>query len=283
MNYTIYSATGCARCKIVKQYMEERGINFVDKDMKADGKEDFRKFYASNRPAIYRGQDGIEFPIITDGQEIRQGIAVSLSWLSARSNLDGFFRIGQLHGEWVDGIDVSGGNPEFADQFIDVLHYLKGKFLKIQLETNGGNPSVLERALEGKLADRVIVTIPGPLHLYMRIIGESIDPEDVRKTISLATQFPEYRFETTIIPVFRSENGDSDPNFLTPEEVAKAARFIKESSGGNKHPFLIKPFRPEYCQDDRLKSIEPKASGELFKYRTAARAHLVLTEIEKPA
>ena len=94
MSHTIYSATGCARCKIVKGFMDERGVDFVEKDMKAEGKEDFRKFYAANRPAIWRGPDGIEFPILTDGAEIRQGLAVCLAWLTAGSGLDGFFRIG---------------------------------------------------------------------------------------------------------------------------------------------------------------------------------------------
>ena len=70
MGYTIYSVTGCVRCKIVKGFMEERSFDFVERDMKADGEEDFRKFYAANRRSIYRGTDGIEFPILTDGREI---------------------------------------------------------------------------------------------------------------------------------------------------------------------------------------------------------------------
>ena len=282
MTYTIYSATGCARCKIVKKFMEERGIVFVERDMKADGKEDFRKFYAANRPFIFRGPDGIEFPILTDGLEIRQGLAVSLAWLSAGNGPEGFFRIGQLHGEWVDGIDVSGGDPDKADEFIGVLQYLKKNALKIQLETNGKNPALLERILAENLAERVTMTVPGPPSLYDRIMGETVAPEDVGKSIALVPQFPEYRFETTIVPVFRSADGASDPVYLTPEEIGETARLIKESSGGNKHAYRLKPFKPESSQDMRLKAVEPQAASELFKYRTAARAHLVLAEIEKP-
>jgi len=281
VGYTIYSVTGCVRCKIVKRFMEERGIVFVERDMKADGGEDFRKFYAANRGAIYRGADGIEFPILTDGLEIRQSLGVILAWLSAGPTLEGFFRIGRLHGEWVDGIDVSGGDQNRAEEFMAVLRYLKKNAMKIRLDTNGKNSSLLKAVLAEKLADRVIMAVQGPLSLYDRILGHAIDQEEIRETISLVPRFPEYGFETTIAPLVRGAGDDSGPSYLTPEEIAETAALIKECGGGNKHPYLLKTFRPESCTDDRLKVVQAQAPGNLFKYRSAARFHLVLAEIEK--
>ncbi|MHB8073637.1 thioredoxin domain-containing protein [Desulfosporosinus fructosivorans] len=76
MSWVLFTATGCTRCKIVKSFMVNKGIPFEEKDMKTDGKEDFKKFYSANRGFITRGQDGVEFPVLTDGLEIRQGIGV---------------------------------------------------------------------------------------------------------------------------------------------------------------------------------------------------------------
>jgi glutaredoxin/pyruvate-formate lyase-activating enzyme len=281
MTYTIYSATGCARCNMAKRFMNEQGIEFVEKDIKADGKEDYRKFYAANRSSIYRGPDGIEFPIVTDGREIRQTLGVVLAWLSAGTSLDGYFRIGTLHGEWIDGIDISGGNPAKADEFLDILRYLKKNSLKTQVTTNGGNASLLDHVLSEKLADRIVMSVLGPLPLYEPILNRPIDPEDVKKSIALVPQFPEYQFETIVLPVVRPNIDPPVPTYLTPEEIADIACLIKECTGGNKHPYRIKPFNPESTADQRLTTVEGLEPTALFKYRTAARAHQVFTEIEK--
>ena len=110
MSITIYTATGCARCKIVKDFMQERGITYVEKDMKAEGKEDFQAFYKANRSAVFRGPDGIEFPIIYDGESIRQSIGAALAFYMP-GKIRWLFTVGTLHKEWVDGIHVSGGEP----------------------------------------------------------------------------------------------------------------------------------------------------------------------------
>ncbi|MEW6622149.1 MAG: hypothetical protein AB1420_03295 [Bacillota bacterium] len=165
MSITIFTATGCTRCKIVKSFMDDRKIDYVEKDMKAEGKDEFQSFYKANRNSIHRGPDGVEFPIITDGVEIRQSIRPSIAFLHAGKKLDGFFRVGTLHREWVDGINISGGNPEDADSFIQVLKYLKGNNMKLQIDTNGKNSEILQRVLDEGLVDVAIMNVLG--HYYM--------------------------------------------------------------------------------------------------------------------
>lgn len=281
MSNTIYTATGCTRCKIVKDFMQEQGIDFVEKNMKAEGKEDFQKFYRANRKAIFRGPDGVEFPLFTDGQEIRQGIGASVAYLQAGAKLDGFFSVGTLHKEWVDGIHVSAGNPEYAKDFLTVLRYLKSNNMKLQLDTDGRNSAILQKILDEGLADVVIMNVVGPRELYSDILGEDIEFSEVEKSIALVTQFPEYKFQTTVVPVIRQQGEPPEITYLTAKEVGAAAELIKEVTGSMKNSYLIKLFNPKQAADERLQSIEPLAPEALFSYRTAARAHQVFTEIEK--
>ena len=123
MTYQIYTATGCTRCKITKRYMEENAIDFEAFDIKAEGKDIFAQFYRANRSNVYRDKDGVEFPVFTDGKIIRQGVSVVIGYLLAGDKLTGFINRNELHGEWIDGFDLSGGDPDQADSLIEVLQF----------------------------------------------------------------------------------------------------------------------------------------------------------------
>jgi len=275
MNITIYTATGCTRCKIVKNFMNEQGINYVEKDIKAEGKEDFQAFYKENRSAIFRGPDGIEFPIITDGEYIRQGIGASIAFLHSGTKLDGFFSVGTLHKEWVDGIHVSGGNLENAEDFLAVLRYLKANNMKLQMDTNGKNSGILQQILDENLADVMIMHVLGPEQLYSQLAGQNIDIDDIKASLAIVQNFPKFKIETVITPVIRA---DGTVSYLTPEEIGETAKLIEEGTGSKKIPYVLKGFNPKGAQQSDFKSLEPLAN--LFAYRTKARAYQVFTEIE---
>jgi len=276
--YTIYSATGCTRCKIVMTKMRELSIDYQEYDMKAEGKEAFQRFYAANRKAIYRGPEGVEFPVLTDGQVIRQGLGPALAWLQAGHELDGFFRIGVLHKEWLDGITVSGGDAGKSDDFLAVLRHLKKNAMRLQVETNGKNTEVLASVIKEGLADRLVMSILGPLSLYSKIAGMLISEDEVKKSIALVAQFPEKQFQTSVVPICRDSG---EVSYLTPGEIGEAAALIAEAAGNKQQPYLIRLFRPEGTQDEALKQVESINSGMLLPYRSAARVHQVKTEIEK--
>ena len=281
MSFTIYTATGCTRCKIIKQLMNEKGIAFEEQDMKAEGKEAFQKFYAANRKAIFRGPDGVEFPLLHDTEAgiIRQGIGACVAYLYGGGKLDSFFSVGTLHKEWVDGIHVSGGKPENAEGFLEVLRYIKlTNNMKLQMDTNGLNSAILEQILAEGLADVMIMNVVGPKELYSQILGKDVDIADIEKSAALVIKFPEYKFQTTATPVVREEG---EISYLTAKEVAGAAKLIAEATGSMKNPYLVKLFKPKECKDERFKGVEAMAAEALLPYRTAARAHQVFVEVEK--
>lgn len=278
MSYTLYSTAGCARCKILKARMAELNIDYEEHDFKGDGKEAFQRFYAANRKAVYRGAEGIEFPILTDGTVIKQGVGAALAHLEGGAAMDGFFRIGVLHKEWLDGIDVSGGNAEQGKKFLAVLRYLKQNAMKMVIETNGKNPVLLQALLAEGLAEKVIMNVLGPLSMYSTLAGEEIEPMAVERSIAVVSKLCEYQFQTVVVPVRRSAEVI---NYMTPEEIGETAKLIETASGSKKQPYLIKFFRQGSSAIPELTDLEPMTSSMLFPYRTAARAYQVAVEIEK--
>jgi len=280
MSNTIFTATGCSRCKIAKKFMDEHGIPFEELDIKAEGKDPFGQFYRNNRSSVYRGKEGIEFPVFTDGTIIRQGVGVVIAFLHAGTKLDSFIGRSELSHGWMDGVHVSEGDPALTDDLVRVLGYIRKNGINLQLDTDGRNAHVLDRLLAEKLGDRVVMEVKGPLSLYGRMLGREIDAEEVKKSIALVTRFPEYQFRTTVRPVARKE-GDPETGYLTPDEVAETAKLIQETTGSYKQPYVLQVFDPESASDERLRSIGKLTSNDLFRHRSAARKFQVQTEIEK--
>lgn len=278
MSYTLYSTEGCARCKILKARMAELGIAYEEHDFKGAGKEAFQQFYAANRKAVYRGSEGIEFPILTDGVAIKQGIGASLAYLEGGSAMDGFFRIGVMRKEWLDGIEVSGGAAGQSEKFLAVLRYLKKNAMKMVIETNGKNFSLLQSVLAEGLAEKTIMNVLGPLSLYDALAGEKIESQEIERSIALVATFRDHQFQTVIAPVRRSAEVI---NYMTPDEIGETAKLVESATGSKKQPYLIKGFRKGASIAPELASLEPLPANTLFPYRTAARAYQVAVEIEK--
>lgn len=281
MSYTLFTATGCARCKIAKKFMDEKGIGYEEHDISGEGKDLFGQFYRNNRSSVYRGKEGIEFPVFTDGTIIRQGVGVVIAFLRAGTRLDGFIGRSELSHGWMDGIHVSEGDPALADEVAEVLGFLKKNGLKLQCDTDGKHASVLQKLLEQGLGDRVIMDLKGPMVLYNALLGEEIDPQELRRTMELVTKFPEYRFETTVAPVFGRGGESGSTRYLTPEEIGDTAKWIKDVTTSNKQPYVLRVFDPETSPDQRFKSLEKLSPNSLLRFRSAARKHQVLTELEK--
>ena len=281
MSYTLFTATGCARCRIAKKFMDEKGIGYEEHDVRGEGKDLFGQFYRDHRSSVYRGKEGIEFPVFTDGTIIRQGVGVVVAFLCAGTGLDGFIGRSELSHGWMDGIHVSEGDPGLVDELSGVLGFLKKNGLKLQFDTNGKNASVLEKLLEQGLGDRVLMDIKGPPALYEALLPETINPQEIHRTMEVLTRFPEYRFETTVAPVFGQGGESGSARYLTPEEIGDTAKWIKDLTASNKQPYLLRLFDPGTSPDQRFKSLEKLSPNSLLRYRSAARKHQVLTEIEK--
>ena len=122
------------------------------------------------------------------------------------------------------------------------------------------------------------MTVCGPVELYPQIIGEDIGVEDITESIKQAVRVSDYHFITTIAPLVRADNTVS---YLTPDEVAITAEMIEEITGSKKHPYKLSLCDLELVNDERLKAVSPLEPSAMYKYRTAARRFMVMTEIEK--
>ena len=72
------------------------------------------------------------------------------------------------------------GTPELISKFKDLG-------LKVKLDTNGANPTMLEELIQRRLIDAVSMDIKAPLEtgLYSKLAGVSVNLSNIKRSIQL--------------------------------------------------------------------------------------------------
>jgi pyruvate formate lyase activating enzyme len=181
---------------------------------------------------------------------------------------------------WLKGIVICGGEPTIQHTLPYFLKKIKEKGLAVKLDTNGSDYATLGKLKESKLIDYVAMDVKGPPQIYADLIGrEFIDARDgYEKAIGVVSQFPDYEFRTTIVPVIR-RNGEI--SFMTPEEIGETAKLIYDCTGINDHKYFLQPFVPRKGElvDSRLESFPQTPKEILEKGLMEAKKYLPNTKI----
>jgi pyruvate formate lyase activating enzyme len=74
---------------------------------------------------------------------------------------------------WLDGVCVTGGEPTLHGDLPEFCSELKDIGLLVKIDTNGTNPTMIERLTEKGLVDYVAVDVKAPLTVekYSKAIG----------------------------------------------------------------------------------------------------------------
>jgi pyruvate formate lyase activating enzyme len=276
MNPILFTAPGCVRCRIARNFMQHKGIAYEEHDALGGGKERFGQFYRTHRSSVVRGKEGVEFPVLVEGTVIRQGVAAAVAYLEAGTALDGYIGRSEPLSGWIGGIHLSAGDPAALKDLEAVLLFFKNQGLKLRLDTDGRNAEVLEHLGARGIGDRVVMEIKGPPELYPALAGCFVDTAEISRSMTATTRFPDRRFETKVAPI---ADAAGVLRYLTPEEIAATACWLKEATGSSKQPYFLRRLDPSACTDQNLRAAAPLPRQALLRHRSAARLHQVFTEI----
>ncbi len=112
---------------------------------------------------------------------------------------------------WLDGVVVTGGEPTIHRDLPEFLEKIKSLGYSLKLDTNGTNPSMLQKIIKNKLADYIAmdVKILPEKSLYAKITGIQVTADIIEKIMSsillLNNSAIEVEFRTTIIPGIHDE------------------------------------------------------------------------------
>lgn len=100
----------------------------------------------------------------------------------------------------LDGVVITGGEPTLHKDLPRFIKSIKDLGFCVKLDTNGTNPTMLEKLLNENLIDYVAMDIKAPIEKYEEIICSKVDTENIIKSIDLIKNSQtEYEFRTTVV------------------------------------------------------------------------------------
>lgn len=162
---------------------------------------------------------------------------------------------------WVDGVVISGGEPTLHSGLKELLRQLKALGLKVKLDTNGTNPTLLEELIRDGLLDCIAMDIKAPLDdkSYQKVAGGPCNVWDIKRSIKVIIESGlEHEFRTTVCP-----------SYLGKEEIEDIARALQ----GAKR-YVLQSFRPTNCLDPGMLEATPYPLDEMKHLGEVARAHV---------
>jgi len=136
-------------------------------------------------------------------------------------------RIGLL-----DSVVVSGGEPTLQNDLVRFIACIKELGFAVKLDTNGSNPSMVEKLLSGNLIDYIAMDIKAPLEKYDSLCGIQVDTANIQTTISLiSTCSVAHHFRTTEVTTLLTSGDILQLQSLVPLESRHILQtFIPETA-----------------------------------------------------
>ncbi|MFH0959204.1 MAG: anaerobic ribonucleoside-triphosphate reductase activating protein [Pseudomonadota bacterium] len=166
---------------------------------------------------------------------------------------------------WVDGVTITGGEPTCHPGLPEFVRQFRKLGLDIKIDTNGFNPSMLEKLIKGELIDAVAMDVKAPLEkkIYSRLAGVDVDLKDIQRSIEvIKTSGIRAFFRTTAIPGLVGE---------------KELRSIWEDLG-DACTYSVQRFRNIDTLDPEFRKI-PSLDLEIFD---CLQSHFQRTDSDRP-
>lgn len=105
----------------------------------------------------------------------------------------------------LDGIVISGGEPTLQKDLVPFIKKIKKMSLKVKLDTNGTNPTIIKELLDNNLVDYIAMDIKDNLSSYEKIINYNTNISLIKQSIKLIKESKiDHEFRTTIIKEYHN-------------------------------------------------------------------------------
>jgi len=163
--------------------------------------------------------------------------------------------------KWIDGVVITGGEPTIHNDLPSLCEKLRKMRLYVKVDTNGTNPTMIRKLVDGQLVDYVALDVKAPLteEEYSRATGIKAAScmGRIRDTMHyLLEDNVDYEFRTTLVPTLHQT-----------ESVDRICQAIK---GCKK--YMLQNFKSEVdTVDPKFKTLQPFSAAQMEAFLQAAK------------
>ena len=152
----------------------------------------------------------------------------------------------------LEGVCISGGEPTIHKDLPNFIKKIKKLGYLIKLDTNGSNPEVLKKLINGNLLNYIAVDI------------KEFKEKNLEKSIKILKESKiEYEFRTTVVPIV-----------LDKKKILKIARWLTPAKR-----YYLQNFRPEKTVDLKFEKIKPYPNEYLLEIQKAIAPFFEICQI----
>jgi pyruvate formate lyase activating enzyme len=167
--------------------------------------------------------------------------------------------------DWLEAVCVSGGEPLLHSDIDELLSLIKGRDLRVKIDTNGSFPQRLADLIDRRLIDFVAMDIKAAPEKYAQAAGVSVDLEAIGESVHILRDSGcAHLFRTTVVP------GE-----LAEDDMIDIASFL-----GRAARYHLQPFAPARTVDPAFAQRPACSPGELRQLADAARRHFTHVTVE---
>ena len=100
----------------------------------------------------------------------------------------------------LDGVVITGGEPTMhGERLIDFIKEVKKRGFLVKLDSNGVDPTFLQKVIDEKLVDYIAMDIKSPLSKYTQTVSRPVNTANIQKSINIIKESGlDYEFRTAI-------------------------------------------------------------------------------------
>jgi len=164
----------------------------------------------------------------------------------------------------IDAVVVTGGEPTVQTDLPDFVRGLKDRHFFVKLDTNGSNPAMLKKLLQGDVLDFVAMDAKCAPESYPIVTRSEVSEKDVRESASLLmTSGIAHEFRTTAVPTIVDE-----------AEIEKIGAWL---DGAER--YALQKFLPKNTLDPQFEKVVPYPRARLLGFVEIAKKHFKNVEL----
>lgn len=163
--------------------------------------------------------------------------------------------------DWIDGVAITGGEPTIHPELPSLCRRIKESGLRVKVDTNGTNASMVQELTEQKIVDCIALDIKASLNVgsYSKTVGVNAEIllAGVEATADILLQGSvDYEFRTTLVPTLHRK---SDIEQIC-DRIKGCRKYVLQNFKGD-----VETLNPNF------KGVKPFSQGEMEDFLRLAK------------